>query len=164
MGFKRRQQPIYRPLVAAAWAAHARAETLDPDDAAARRLWYESQLLACVGVTSTVPLDAARDFDCAAAHFESLADDGRYYWQQRAETGDHRRILRAVFGPRHCDPANPPEIAGTQFTARYCSGIARQALNVPEPPLLRTLSKPQLKAVIRAIAIHARRHGFTRSH
>jgi hypothetical protein len=148
MAFSRTQQPEYRRLVDAAWAAAGLPSSQ-------RRAWYEEQLLSCVGVSSTIPLDKARDYDVACAWFEALADNGDYKWQARAETGDHARILSAALN--HRDPKNPPHLQGAPLTPEYCSAIAQQSLRLPAPPPLRTLSKQQLQTVIRAIAIQHRR-------
>ncbi|HRQ87827.1 MAG TPA: hypothetical protein PLA50_03455 [Bacteroidia bacterium] len=148
MSFSKAQQGKFRPLVAAAWNAVAE----NPKDKARYRAWYESELMTCVGVASTIPLDQGRDFDVAAAHFEALADDGSTYWQQRAEEGDFRRICHAVF------KGAPPVIDGKRIAPDYVRGIAAQAFKLPDFPALRTLSKPRLKFVIKALAIHAKRH------
>lgn len=145
MSFSRSQQPEFRRLVRAAFAASALP-------AAQQRAWYEAELLACVGVSSTVPLDRGRDYDVAMAHFEALADNGQTTWQHRAETGDHRRICHAVFGP-----AESWAIDGVPVTSAYLSGIARQALQLDHSPALRTLDKPSLAAVVRSLSIHLRR-------
>lgn len=148
MGFTKSQQGQFRPLVDLAW----RTVATDPNDKAAKRTWYESELMACVGTTSTVPLDRGRDFEHAAAHFEVLADTGETTWQQRAEDGDCKRVLWSIFRGR------PPVIGDQTITAAYLRGIAQQSLNLPSPPTLRTLSKAQLNRVIKALAIHAHRH------
>lgn len=153
MGFTPAQQGKFRPLVEAAWLGHAAREGLDPKCGKLRRAWYESELLHSVGVNSTIPLDHGRDFDCAMAHFEALADDGSTYWQARAENGDLRRILHNVFSP-----GDPCQIDGHQVTAAYCSAIAMQSFRLSSPPALRTLKKTQLNAITRALSIHRRRH------
>lgn len=152
MSFSRSQQADFRPLVDEAWKAVAPTLPADPKDKVDHRIWYEAQLMACVGTTTTVPLDRGRDYDFAMDHFERLADNGSTKWQQRADRGDFERICYSVFGKGR------REIAGEPVTPGYLSGIAKQALRLPDPPALRTLSKPQLKIVTKALAIHANRH------
>ena len=159
-GFTRSQHGKYRPIVEAAWQRHAAAENIDPKSASERRSWYEGQLLAATGFSSTTALDAGRDFDAAIAHFEALADNGETYWQQRVETSDLRRILYDVFpdqrGKKIDDEAY--QIDGVQITARYCEEIAAQMLSLESPKPLRMLSKDILIAVKRRLIIHRKRH------
>lgn len=155
MPFTRPQQGKFRPLVEKAWQTHARLSCVDPKDAKSRRSWYESQLLASVGVISTQALGPGRDFDVLMAHFEALADNGETYWQHRTENGDFRRILWNVF------KTDRPEIDGQPVDIHYLRSIAQQMLRLDAPPFLRTLKKSELNAVTRALAIHARRRSKT---
>lgn len=151
MGFNKQQQGWYRPIVESAWQAHAAASSLDPKDKTARAAWYQDQLLTCVGVTSTSPLDQSRDFDRAIAHFESLLDSDTY-WQEKAESGDYRRICWAVFAK-----SGPYKIDQTDITPQYLREIAQQAFRMQQPPQLSSLCKDSLIVVIKALAIHAGR-------
>lgn len=150
MSFTRPQQAKYRPLVDQAWRACAHPSAVA--DKTARRQWYEHQLLTVVGVRSTIPLNRGRDYDVLMAHFESLADDGTTYWQQRAETGDANRILHAVF------KGGAPYIGTETITPHYLRGIAKQLLRLDHLPHLRTLKQRDLNAITRALAIHRKRH------
>lgn len=151
MPFTKQQQGKYRPIVERAWQTHARESGIDPKSPAARRSWYENELLAAVGLNSTVALDQGRDFDQAIAHFEAIADDGETYWQNKVESGDLRRILWTVFKKER------PEIEGTRIDADYIGELASQMFRSKNPPPLRTLKKSQLTAITRALIIHRKR-------
>lgn len=150
MSFSKPQQGHFRPLVSAAWSVRCRESGADPRDAAAKDAWYREQLLTCTGLPSTSALDGGADFDAAMQHFEALADAGTY-WAQRAESGNFRRIIHAVFRGR------PAVIDGDPVTPAYLCGIAQQALRLDSPPALRSLSKDHLKTIVRALNIHRRR-------
>lgn len=150
MPFTRAQQGRYRPLLDDAWKAAARDSGVDPKDKPARESWYRRLLAETVGLTSTVACDAGRDFDIIMARLEEIADTGTY-WQHRAETGDFNRICWVVF------KKEPRILDGQPVTLAYVCGIAKQALRLPAPPALRTLSKGHLKILTTALAIHRRR-------
>jgi hypothetical protein len=156
MPFTKSQQGKFRPVVERAWQHHARSAGIDPKSPQIRRAWYEDQLLRSTGFTSTNGLDHGRDFDVAIAHFERLADDGETYWQNRAESGDLRRVLWNVFGKSR------PEIDGEPVTLPYLQAIAQQMLRLDAPPLLRDLRKTDLNGLTRALSIYARRRSRVR--
>lgn len=91
MSFSKNQQPEFRTLVFAAWAAECKRDgrqvTAKPD-----RDWYEQALYRAVRKTSTTECDAGHDYDFVMAHFEALAGVS-IKWQMRVYSGDVKRIL-----------------------------------------------------------------------
>jgi hypothetical protein len=148
MSFSRAQQGPFRQLVEHAWSVECKQTRRDPLDKAARRFWYEEQLLAACGQRSTSDCNHTRDYEAAMAHFEALAGDS-FYWQLRQYSGDRRRILhevRALAAEFEC-----PE--------EYMLAIARRALSREnlQPAQLLELGSEQLLTILRALKIQVRR-------
>jgi hypothetical protein len=153
-GFTRKQQGLYRPLVAAAWQRHCKLDSsvLDyADKAAARRAWYEAELEVATGETTTSSLDPKRDFEAAMAHFEMLAGAG-IYWNLRVYGGDARRIAHNI--REVCIENDVDEV--------YMRGMARRSLRLtPADPLpeLASLEYEQLITLMGELKRFLRRGG-----
>jgi hypothetical protein len=156
MSLSRAQQSLYRPMVALAWAAHCRDNGIDPQGEFGRALhrpWYESELAAAAGVSSTRELDTKRGFEAAMAHFETLAGSG-HYWLDRLHGADARRLLHTI-------RANVGRWAADGLAEPYLAAVARRVAGAPDgdpAPDLAELSYAQLRIVAGEITRHLRRH------
>ena len=137
-GFSKKQQGYYRPLVDQAWLRHCANAKIAPqpynDNLAICRAWYEAELEAATGETSTTRLDRKRDFTAAMAHFETIVGES-IYWNMRLFGDDHRRIAfnlqEAVRGA----------VAEDLVTEDYMRGIARRVKGLEEDDPLPPLSE-----------------------
>lgn len=141
MPFTRAQQPAFRQLVARAATACS-----IPSDSAARRPWYEAELMAATGHASTRECNRTTDYDAAMAHFEALVGDD-ITWQLRAAHGGRVRIMHGI------DRA----LRRLDLPPAYADAIAVQALGLSPLPPLDSLDERQLLTILRALKIHAAR-------
>jgi hypothetical protein len=123
-GFSPGQQGHFRPMVAAAWDKYCQLERLPespPDKETNRtfRLWYEEELKAATGKTSSAFCDRKRDFTHAMAHFEAIARNG-IYWNTRLHGDDARRIAWNI---KEIVQANEVEEHYMRGMARNCLGL-----------------------------------------
>lgn len=133
-GFTPGQQKHYRPLVDQAWEAHCKRDSAArnaADKDAAKRAWYEDELKAATGKTSSVHCDRKRDFTHAMAHFEAIVGDS-IFWQMRLYGDDARRIAWNI--QEVCRENDVDEI--------YMRGMARKCLS-----LLPTDALPELESM-----------------
>jgi hypothetical protein len=151
MSFSRAQHIAhFRPMVGRAWAptrARLMMQALPAGEIARRRrAWYERELQAKFGVTSTNDLNPKKDFEEAMAHFEAIAGDS-IEWQLKLFSGDARRVLHEIRDLcRNFD-----------LDESYARGIARQALQLDALPDIGALDAKSLVTVLRALKIHAAR-------
>lgn len=153
MPFTAPQQREYRALVESAWQRHCRDHGTNPKNAAAKDLWTREHLHQATGRWSTKDCDAGRHHEFACAHFEELSGNGINY-QLRAMSGDARRIRHTLKG------IHPPflqQFADEKAFVDWLKGIARQSLNLPDPPDLHLLTDDQIANVNRFACIHANR-------
>lgn len=110
-------------MLEAAWIKHCELErlsaSLPSDDNKAFRSWYEEELKAATGKTSSKFCDRKRDFTHAMAHFEAIARNG-IYWNMRLHGDDARRI---VWNIRDLVAANEVEEDYMRGMARNCLGL-----------------------------------------
>jgi hypothetical protein len=138
-GFSQAQQGLYRPMVWAAWERHC-ALTNSPftdHDSPSFRAWYEAELEAATGETSTTKLDRKRDFTDAMAHFEALVGES-IFWQMRQHGDDARRIafnLREIVQQNDVDEV-------------YMRAMARRMLRIPDDEPLPELGKMTYEQLI----------------
>lgn len=139
-GFSQAQHGRFRPMVEAAWQ---RSCALDPtllqgvDKDATKRAWYEAELEAATGETSTTKLDRKRDFTDAMAHFEALVGES-IFWQMRQHGDDARRIafnLREIVQQNDVDEV-------------YMRAMARRMLRIPDDEPLPELGKMTYEQLI----------------
>lgn len=153
-GFTRKQQGVFRPMVLAAWQRHCRLDSSAlqaADKAAARRAWYEAELEAATGQTTSAKLDPKRDFEAAMAHFETEAGAG-IDWNLRVYGADARRI---AFNIREICQAN-------EVDEDYMRGMARRSLRLGEfdpLPELASLEYEQLIILMGELKRFLRRGG-----
>jgi hypothetical protein len=159
-GFSRKQHGYYRPMVAAAWLRHCSFSNIAPhpysDDLALCRAWYEAELEAATGETSTTRLDRKRDFTAAMAHFETIAGES-IYWNCRLYGDDARRI---AFNLREVCRTN-------EVDEDYMRGMARRMLRLHDDDQLPELSKmtsEQLLIIMGELKRFIRRGGKPRVH
>ena len=146
MSFSRKQQIMFRPLMAAAWKMKHPGQPWKASDHNCRN-WYEDELyLACKQVSS-LDCDPRRDFESVMAHFEGVAG-GRggknpFYWNYRIYGAEPRRIkyaIRKICAEFDCDE-------------EYMLGIARQALQLDHLPAWDEIGYGESVIIIRAIKI-----------
>lgn len=153
-GFTRKQQGVFRPMVIAAWQRHCQlhSEVLRAvDKVAAKRAWYEAELEAATGETTSAALDPKRDFEAAMAHFEAVAGNG-IYWNMRVHGSDARRIAHNI---RELCQAN-------EVDEDYMRGMARRSLRLSEfdpLPDLASLEYEQLIVLMGELKRFLRRGG-----
>ena len=87
----RRQNAVYRPLVAEAWQAYCSRHGGDVGDSRAKDAWYREQLVDALGIYTTKQVRDADEFDRLLLHFATIA--GNDEWIDRASRGPERRAL-----------------------------------------------------------------------
>lgn len=159
MSFTRAQQGKFRPLVKAGWARACRLDATllhAADKAAAQRAWYEAELEAATGQTTTIDCDRKRDFEDAMEHFEMIVGES-IYWATRKYGSDARRILYNI----------RESVRDADVDEDYMRGVARRALRLRESdplPELATLSYPQLRTIMGELKRFLSRGGRPRVH
>jgi hypothetical protein len=149
MSFTRRQQGIFRPLLASAWSSEAPRIGCDPADRSSQDAWYRGQLHALFGVHSSRHLSPGDDFEVLCAHLEAIADDGSTYWRQRLTGGHRRRLLHSIRA----------RCAGRALPEQYLRGIAAQSLGTdPSQIDIEALTPHQLHLLLLAAVYHLDRH------
>ncbi|HWM26555.1 MAG TPA: hypothetical protein VNP98_17190 [Chthoniobacterales bacterium] len=154
-GFSTKQQGYYRPMVANAWLRHCAIANIAPhpydDDLAPCRAWYEAELEAATGETSTTKLDRKRDFTAAMAHFETIVGES-IYWNMRLHGDDARRIA-----------FNLQEVCqGDEVNEDYMRAIARRVKGLHEDdplPELAQMSPYELLTIMGELKRFIRRGG-----
>lgn len=122
-GWTPAQQGKIRPVVDEAWARHARDESIDPKDKAARRAWYEATLFAATGKRSSKDCDRGDDFDDSWAAFEAIAATN-FEGQIAQATG---RLKRVRFLMDKARTGSAREFSTDAALAAWLLGIARQS-------------------------------------
>jgi len=87
----RRQQGVYRPLVAQAWQVFCRRNAGTVSDKVAKDAWYRKELVNELGVYTTKQIGSPEEFDSLMLHFATIADNE--YWIDRASRGAEGRAL-----------------------------------------------------------------------
>lgn len=140
-GFSRKQQGYFRPLVDQAWLRHCAIAKIAPhpydENLAGCRTWYEAELEAATGETSTTKLDRRRDFTAAMAHFETIVGES-IYWNMRLYGDDARRI---AFNLREVVQAN-------EVDEVYMRAMARRMLRLHDDDPLPELSDMEPEQLI----------------
>lgn len=154
-GFSKAQQGHYRPLVDQAWLRHCATAKIAPhpydDSLAICRVWYEAELEAATGETSTTRLDRKRDFTTAMAHFETIVGES-IYWNCRLYGDDARRI---AFNLREV-------CTNFDIDEEYMRGVARRMLRLHEDdplPALEQMTDEQLIWIMGELKRFIRRGG-----
>jgi hypothetical protein len=154
-GFSKKQHGYFRPMVFQAWLRHCALSKIAPhpydDDLAICRAWYEAELEAATGETSSTKLDRKRDFTAAMAHFETIVGES-IYWNMRLYGDDARRI---AFNLREVCQNN-------EVDEDYMRGMARQMLRLHEDdplPALGELTSEQLLTIMGELKRFIRRGG-----
>lgn len=154
-GFSKAQHGHYRPLVAQAWLRHCAIAKIAPhpfdDELAICRAWYEAELEAATGETTTTRLDRGRDFTGAMAHFETIVGES-IYWNCRLYGDDARRI---AFNLREVVQAN-------EVDEVYMRGMARRMLRLADDdplPTLEEMTSEQLIIIMGELKRFLRRGG-----
>lgn len=135
------------PMIDAAWKAVR--ETLpkkDLSDSAAKDLWRRDMIIQWLGLYSTKQMSPTEDFEYAMMRFEELAGNG-IRWRIKWETGAARRRVHVIH--QICREYDLEET--------YVRGIARQALNLQELPLLERLSHYDLDTLIKILKAQAKK-------
>ena len=153
MAFSRPQQAEYRALVDAAWQKHCRRNAANPKDIAARDQWTRDHLEQATGHRSTKDCNPGRHFDRACARLEAQTEDGIKY-QLRLISGDLGRIRYTL---RNARPSFLAQFRDDSALLAWLRGIARQSLNLPDPPELYDLTDAQVAAVTQFACIAATR-------
>lgn len=154
-GFTPAQQGHYRPMRDAAWTKYCELERLPASPAVdsnkAFRSWYEEELKAATGKTSTRFCDRKRDFTHAMAHFEAIARNG-IYWNTRLYGDDARRIAWNI----------QEIVRANEVEEDYMRGMARRMLRLaddcPLPPL-EAMDYEQLLTIMGELKRFLRRGG-----
>lgn len=132
-------------MVQLAWIAECKRLDRPSGDKIAHRTWYEAELAAATGKSSTSECDAKGDYEDAMAHFEAIVG-ASIYWQLRRARGDARRILHEV----------QKLAADFDCSDEYMLGIARRSLRREEVSW-EHLEPEELLTILRALKIQVRR-------
>lgn len=141
-GFSPAQHGRFEPMVSAAWDRERALKNLPPEPFdrehnPAHRAWYEAELEAVTGETSTTKLDRKRDFTDVMAHFEAIVGES-IFWQMRQHGDDARRIafnLREIVQQNDVDEV-------------YMRAMARRMLRIPDDDPLPELAKMTYEQLI----------------
>ena len=147
--FTRAQQKIYRPLVDAAWRAHAARQEFARDDASERARWYRGVLLDTCGIYTTKEATKTHDFDALMLAFAEIAGDD--YWIGRMAGAEERR-WRWKINQRLEDLGLHPR---TEAGKHYLEGILNH-MGLAEQPVS-NLPAEYLRKVFIALHKQARR-------
>ena len=95
MGFSKKQQGFYRPMVTRAWQKHCSCHGQDAGNRAAKDAWYRAELVKCIGRDTTKDCEPCRDYETVMAHFEAICG-GELYWNLRVFSGDTCRLQYSI--------------------------------------------------------------------
>lgn len=87
MRISRKQQGMYRPLVARAWEAHAERQGRPLNGRMAKEEWYRCTLLDAIGVYTTKEANGTTDFEILMLTFWEIVGDSKQisYWSGAVE-------------------------------------------------------------------------------
>lgn len=149
LGFSKRQQPIFRALVEAAWRKECAREGVDLETAPTgivkgfRDSWYRGILRDHLGVYTTKQLDQKYGFPKACAAFEEIIGES-IYWQMRAGS---ERIRQARY-------ALDVHMRSHDIDQGYAASVADKM----GFPSLEACNAKQLSAILIALKKHTERH------
>lgn len=148
MSFSRAQQGPFRVLVKSAWERVGDGVPFDKKKHAAHLAWYEEQLEAATGKTSTTQCNPNEDYEDAMSHFECIWG-GSIKWQMKRAGGNMRRMLYTI----------RQRAAKFDVDEAYLEGIAQRQLKLPQRVPLEELKPEELVNVRTAIFMQLQRQG-----